>query len=499
MTGASRSTRTPTGSRGTASTAGTQARGGATRLPSLTLEAETALVDRGLDIERCVAMGLTSAEAHGSDDWVAIPTMRGDRVVRWKYRRPTKIEGQVNFLQDAGGEQCVWNVDALYDETLAEQPLIITEGEFDAIAAIQSGFVRTVSLPNGSTIPTGMDSSAWIDEILKVVPRDQQIIIATDADEPGEKAMRDLAVRLGAGRCRYMTYPVGCKDLNDAARLFGVRGVAESYNRARWCKVTGVFRMSELPDMPEEEALGSGIAGLQEHYLLRRGDFAVITGIPGHGKSTFVNDLACRMAERHGWAVGFASFEQSPKVDHRRALRTWFHRKPARQQSAEEMEQADEWIDQTFGFVVPDDDEDANLEWVLERCASMVIRYGVKMVVIDPWNELDHSRPKDMTMTEYVGYAIRRFKRFARTFNVHLIIVAHPTKLAKGNDGKLPPPSLYDISDSANWANKADIGLIVHRDEGQTLIRVAKSRYHDRIGRPGEVALAFSDHTNRYC
>lgn len=470
-----------------------------TRHQTLTLEAEEALGDRGLDVEACVRLGLVSVTAHGTDDWVGIPTIRNGAVVRWKYRRIEKIEGRLNFVQDKGGEQCVWNVDALHDDTLSDQPVIITEGEFDAICAIQSGYPRTVSLPNGSTVPQGMESSAWIDEILSRVPPTTQIIIATDADGPGEKAMRDLAVRLGAGRCRYMAYPQGCKDLNDAAKRYGAKGVVECVNRARWCKVTGVFRMSELPDVPEPQALFSGIPGLAEHYRVRRGDFCVMTGIPGHGKSTLANDLVCRMVHQHCWPVGFASFEQSPKIDHRRALRTWFNGKPAGQQTSAELAAADDWVDEWFGFIVPDDEEDASLAWVMERAASMVVRYGINMLVVDPWNELDHERPRDMTMTEYVNAAIRQFKRFAKRFDVHLVIVAHPTKLARQSDGKLPIPSLYDISDSAAWANKADIGLIVHRDENRTIVKVAKSRYHDLIGRPGQVELTFSSFNNRFC
>ena len=144
-----------------------------------------------------------------------------------------------------------------------------------------------------------------------------------------------------------------------------------------------------------------------DHYRLRLGDFTVITGIPGSGKSTFVNDLACRMAKRHGWGACFASPEQSPQTDHRRALRTWFNRKPEADQSATELQTADTWIDQSFWFVVPGDDDIADLEWLLDKLASAVVRYDVKLIVIDPWNELDHAKPKDMTTTEYVGRAIR--------------------------------------------------------------------------------------------
>jgi hypothetical protein len=36
------------------------------------------------------------------------------------------------------------------DRSLASEPLIITEGELDAIIAVQCGFPRTVSIPDGA-------------------------------------------------------------------------------------------------------------------------------------------------------------------------------------------------------------------------------------------------------------------------------------------------------------------------------------------------------------
>ena len=80
-------------------------------------------------------------------------------------------------------------------------------------------------------------------------------------------------------------------------------------------------------------------------------------------------------------------------------------------------------------------------------------RFGVQVIVIDPLNELDHSRPADLSLTEYTDKAIREFKRLASALSVHMIVVAHPTKLSGGER-----PGLYSISDSAHWANKVDVG-----------------------------------------
>ena len=71
-------------------------------------------------------------------------------------------------------------------------------------------------------------------------------------------------------------------------------------------------------------------------------------------------------------------------------------------------------------------------------------------------------------------------------------VVAHPAKMQRNREGKFPTPGLYDISDSAHWANKPDIGIVVHREDltnSETTIRVVKSRYHQAIGRPGDKSL----------
>ena len=66
-------------------------------------------------------------------------------------------------------------------------------------------------------------------------------------------------------------------------------------------------------------------------------------------------------------------------------------------------------------------------------------------------------------------------------------------------NGKMPVPTLYDISGSANWTNKADVGLVAHRnfDTNQAEIHVQKVR--DKwVGQPGRVTLDYDKATGRY-
>ncbi len=444
---------------------------------------------RGFDLEVIERLGVSSSTKLGPDT-IAIPYFRGEQRVGVKYRT---IAGEKRFLQETGSEQILYNRNCLTDETLAGFPIIVTEGELDAWTAIQCGFPRTVSVPGGApSTAVGERAAAKYDFIsdMPTLAEDAVVVLAVDGDEPGAALRADLALRFGVRRCKWVKYPQGCKDLNEALQRYGQRGVVETLNRAQWI-VGNVYRMSDIPPVPYAEPYSSGFPGLVDRYRLRLGDLAIITGIPSHGKSSFVGDIACRMARRYQWPVCFASFEQAPTLDHRRVLRSWFGGGIASTLDEDTLRRADEWIDQMFSFVVPDGDSYPTFPWVMERFAASALRYGTRLFVLDPWNELEHDRPRDLSMTEYVGTALRDIKAFARKYEAHFIVVAHPAKLRK-EDGKIPVPTLYDIADSAMWANKADIGIIVHRNsDTETLIRVAKVRYQSEIGRPGDATVRF--------
>lgn len=455
---------------------------------------------RGLDAETLVRFGVASSPRNDGGEWVEIPYKVNGEIVNKKYRT---ISGEKRFYQEANASKSFWNIDILKDETLCNEPVIITEGEFDALVAIQCGFNRVISVPDGAPAKRVEGDSQKYTYLASGALNDvSEIILATDSDGPGVNLMNDLSVRLGAHRCKWVKYPKECKDLNDAFLKYGKRGVAESIARAQWCRVDGVYLMSELPPVESQPPMDIGLPALNQHYNIRVQDFCVVAGVPGGGKTSFLTEVAARMALQYGWVTAFASFEQSPQIDFKRNLRTYYQNKRVKFQSPEEKAQADKWIDQQFCFICPNDDDEISLEWTLEKCAAAVVRFGAKMIVIDPWNEMDHNRPSDMSLTEYTGFAIKQFKKFARKYRVHLIVAAHPAKPRRLEDGTYPVPSLYDISDSAHWANKADVGIIIYRDKKKgdfsTTIRVAKSRYHDQIGTPGEVDFDFDPDTNHY-
>jgi twinkle protein len=90
---------------------------------------------------------------------------------------------------------------------------------------------------------------------------------------------------------------------------------------------------------------------------------------------------------------------------------------------------------------------------------------------------------------------------FARQHQVHVWLVAHPTKLQKGTDNQYPVPTAYDIAGSAHWRNKADNILSVWRDvaasDHRVQVHVQKIRFRE-VGRVGKVELVFDPLTGRF-
>lgn len=468
------------------------------------------LTARGLDPEAADRLGVRAGSAPGGGECIVLPFVRDGKVVRNKYRHLGG--GDRRWEADKGGIRTAFNEDCLRRDDLLDQPLVITEGEWDCLSALQAGLERTISVPDGAGQPSDKPAEelaesrqyAWLDDIKGLLKDDRvkTIVLATDDDEPGRALRHDLSKLLGKARCKFLTYPKSakdrgrerCKDLNEVLEDYGHKGVVETIGRATWVAAPGVYLMSELPPPPPQVVFTPRRHHLlAENLKIRLGDFSVWTGMPSSGKSTFLNDLLCGFTLDYKAKIAWASFEQETALDHRRALRSWHGQDYANALAPWAVDEADAWIDHSHVFIKPSEEDDASLDWLMDAAQTAVTRHECNIVVIDPWNEIEHARRPGESETEYTGWAIRTLRRFARANMVHVAVVAHPAKMQRGPDGKVPQPTLYDISGSANWFNKADLGVIVHRSgEDATHVRVQKSRYHEIIGKPGTVAFSYN-------
>lgn len=471
--------------------------------------AKTWLKSRGVDPSRAAALGLRSVQRNGGE-WIAFPYWRGSDLVTTKYR----CIDEKGFSQDPGKrEKLVWNEPALTADKLSG-PVIITEGEMDALSAIQSGFQRAVSVPDGApneaVDPEEQSAKfAYLPALLERLKGQSEIILACDGDQPGANLLAYLSARIGKARCKFVSYPEGCKDLNDVLVRQGSAGVARCILQARYVHVPGVVKMSDLPPAPELDVQRAGISKDFDRTIgICRGHMSVWTGIPSHGKSALVRAVTIELARRRQWKAGVATFEDEVKLDYRRAAGSYLVGRPADTLDEGDWRRVDEFIDKWMSFIVEDEDvASMSLEWLLECMATCVIRHGADLLVIDPWNKIDHARPYGMGEHEYIGQALNELKRFARRFRVHVAVVAHPGKPGKRWDMDHPePPGGYDVSGSANWFNMPDLGVTVFRNReeekggptGCCEVMPWKIKRQPDMGTQRVVRLEFDPRTNRY-
>jgi twinkle protein len=410
-------------------------------------------------------------------------------------------------------------------------PLVITEGEFDCLAAVQCGWEHTVSVPdgappardkNGNLIPVPHDARdvnpeddakyAYLVRHIERLGRIKHFCIAVDNDEPGQRLAKELVRRLGPAKCSWVDYPKdqvvrdaktgkmrGCKDLNEVLQHLGHEVVVDTLRNAKPWPVKGLFSFTDFPDVGDPVTYATGLSPeLDKIFRPYPGAFIVATGIPNMGKSVIIKQIAVEMARLHGWHTVMFPGEEPVKPYLWNSLRTQYLKKNRKLWTQDDTLQADKFINSHFQIIANDpreDEDEIDLEFLLDKAATSVFRHNTKMLVIDPWNELEHQTGKHSTTTEYTGEAIRKLKRFARSFDVCVVVVAHPKKLEAGKQ-----PGLYDIADSAHWANKPDLAMVVHSDDPMGTHRriiIPKVRFA-AAGRKGVADMEFDRETELY-
>jgi twinkle protein len=428
---------------------------------------------------------------------LAFPFKDRDAVVNTKYRGITNKR----FWQTPGGKKTFYNVDAFDDVavTRGDAAVVICEGELDCLAAITAGHPWTVSVPDGAPPPaapgshqdqsdeTGKFAFMWNNR--ERLARVHRFVLAIDADAAGERLSDELVRRLLASRCAVPIYPLDCKDINDVLKAHGATAVLNIINGARPLPIAGIFGIDDYPERDFatwSSGIGHGL--LDAHFKLFPGQFIVMSGIPSHGKTSLATQIVVRAAELHGWNALIYSPEMPVVPQYRDRLRKVI---------GGPVEDADAFIRQHICFLDhhPSREDDFNLDIprIVEKTAEAVMRHGVKIVLLDPWNEIEHAKPRDMMMIDYIAEAIRALRRMALDHKLTVIVVAHPTKEVKSPKGEVRCPSLYDIEGAAHWFNKADHGIVVWRDPGgqHTEISISKVRFSPETGTTGAVRMRF--------
>lgn len=309
--------------------------------------------------------------------------------------------------------------------------------------------------------------------------------------EGGAHIRDTIAMNLDDIRCRWNWFPLDSSP----------DSIATAINTARPMWTDEVCTMADVPDQGPVETFKTGFGALDDHgWRLVTPAFMPVIGPYGSGKSVFLRQLLVNLWRMHGWRFLLTSFEEKIKPRYERDLRRNLINKPPHHWTDHDVAKADLEINQCARFLRRKRGSVLNQDLLLNRIEFAVKVYGVRVVCIDPVNEIEHVVGRGESKTDYMGRFIMNLKALADDYNLLMIVCAHPPKdgvekrLAK--NGLL---TLNDGADTAHWGNKADIGVCLWRNlEGPTLLHLDKLKDHESMGKPTLAELHLDERLNQF-
>ena len=382
-----------------------------------------------------------------------------------------------------------------------QKGIVSITGNCDALSFYECGRNDVISVPNGANA-----NLSYLDDYLEEYFDDKETIyIASDTDTKGVMLRNELIRRFGPERCKVVEYGEGCKDANEHLVKYGKESLLQCLDNATEPKIEGVFHVQDI-EKPLDLLYRKG---LQRGYTIGFENFdslcsfetkrlCIMTGVPSAGKSAFLNFIAVRMNMLYDWKFAFFSPESMPIDYHVSTLIELVTGKKFGEETMPymEYEEAKKYTNDNFFFIYP---ETYTMGNILDKARSLVRRKGIKALVIDPYNRVESEQDYRKSETQHISSVLDQLTNFAQQNDVLIFLMAHPTKMPKNPDGKFQVPTLYDISGSANFYNKADFGITIHRDKefNWTEVHVQKVKYR-HLGQGGMTKFKYNLFNSRY-
>ena len=389
-----------------------------------------------------------------------------EQLINTKFR-----DGRKNFKLVKGAEKIFYNINNI----VGHDWCVIVEGEMDALSLYEVGVTNVVSVPNGATLNRlNLD---YLDNCIEYFDDKTKIVLATDSDEAGQNLQQELIRRFGAEVCWMADLGVH-KDANDLLITDGRNALLDAIHNSTAVPLENVVTVNDINDELEEfihegfkPGFQVGLDNFDSIFSTYTGQFITVTGVPSSGKSDFVDRMAVGYQMKYGWKTAFASPENKPTFLHAhkliRKIGGWMPKKE--DLGGDKWNQCFEVVNDNFYFI---EAERYDLDAVLKKGAELVKRKGIKCLVIDPYNKVKMKGSGDLSITDATMEYLAKIEAFAKKYDVLVIIVAHPTKMYKKDDGTIDEPTMYNIKGGGEWYDASYHGLLVHRNYTNNTVKV---------------------------
>jgi len=399
----------------------------------------------------------------------------GDQLINVKYR-----DGRKNFKLYKGAEKVFYNINSI----VGYDTCVIVEGEMDVLALHEAGIKNAISVPNGATLNN--NNLDYLDNCIDYFDDKTRIILAVDADEPGQMLQRELVRRLGAEVCYLIDFN-GNKDANDYLLEHGAEALRNAIHNSRPVPLENVSTLKDIEDELKDFVKNGfkpgfqiGLSNFDKIFSTYTGQFITVTGIPSSGKSDFVDQMVVGYNTLYGWKTAYASPENQPVYLHAHKLmrKTWQDMPSPGDIGGNKWKEVADHVNDNYFFI---DMDKYSLEAVLRKGAELVKRKGIKCLVLDPFNKIRDTDAASDDVNRYTMDYLAKIEAFCKKYDVLTFIVAHPTKMYKGQDGKIEEPTMYNIKGGGEWYDASYHGLLVHRDYDAktTKVKVLKVKFQN--------------------
>lgn len=322
------------------------------------------------------------------------------------------------------------------------KPLLITEGEADCMAAIESGFTNAVS------VPLGAGNFHWIEECWDWLEQFDSIILCSDNDEAGIKMQKEVVYRLGSWRCKIVNIPssyksedgnrVKVKDLNEVLYYWDKNKVIELIVNATDTPVDSVSDYSDIKsiDLDNIDGIYTGFKELDKKLMkLFYGSFNIVTGVNGSGKSSFLSQLVCQSLEqdKNVWMYSgeLPNFQSKNWINYILAgQRNIIEKQVNDTQFWKVTNQAQKQMDKYYKgkLYIYKDGYSHKVSDLIQSIVDSIRKYGAKLIIIDNLTSINLECNENNKYNKQEEFVVKCID-IAKKYNVAVVLVCHPHKI----------------------------------------------------------------------
>ena len=278
-------------------------------------------------------------------------------------------------------------------------------------------------------------------------------------------------------------------------------------------------RINELKDFAEKgltDLKSTGIASLDEYYMIKKGYPLFIAGNPGAGKTEFAFEVLINTSILYGWKH-FIYCGEGGNVEHiYHELLHKYLNKPYKNAEEKDKVSAEYFISEHF--IIANHDKDFTIDefYALVDKAEIELNIKFDTTTFDPFNDIKEEVDKFGNREDkYLAYALKQCRISSKKNNRMDILINHvadvPFKIDKDTGESYLPPALpTQWAGGRTWWRRAFVMILIYKpyswrkdsngknyeeNEGHVIIQKYKPK---GVGKKGTASIFWDWKKNRY-